>query len=484
MMKMKKLLTILTLTSTTFSLMGMTSCGKEPSSSSITTTTPPTSSITPTPTTSSTTTSTSEQDLLAMWVQGYAFSSQYEGDYTIVDSFQELDGNNTLLEETEQTEGGSGYNYFHTRKVKERTENGNMSVVNFDTIVLKPVLDNGVERTKLYTETLDEGEIVKEGSYVAPDYASYYFEDSTIKFRIYEDFVDCGTDANEFLNDLNRVFLNKENYEKEPDDVKWKKENDGTISLTIKIADEYVDTYEEEKDATYQKSYYNDEIIYYVKDGKIVSSQCSYQNGNIYEDETKNYSGTYKIHTEYRYEFDQEMYDSFDIETDETINEYYGHVRFIVEGYNFLFSDSSCLVGENYTAEQSIQYLSDLLNFIIHPREIESPNEFLALYTDKEMTQPFTSMTMEEDVTLYVKFVLPEDWAVVITLFKRMDGYVRIQLAYLQKVGSTFRSNYVFQDYTVLEIDGKEVKEGDSVDILLAENRVYTVLYDANRIVL
>lgn len=76
MMKMKKLLTILTLTSTTFSLMGMTSCGKEPSSTSITTTTPPTSSITPTPTTSNTTTSTSEQDLLAMWVQGYAFSSQ------------------------------------------------------------------------------------------------------------------------------------------------------------------------------------------------------------------------------------------------------------------------------------------------------------------------------------------------------------------------------------------------------------------------
>lgn len=456
-MKMKKILTVLAFAATSFSLMGMTSCGKK---------------------------ELSEEEKIKTWVEGYAYSSTYEGDYKVVDYWATFDTNEEIIDETNQIEAGSGYKYFHQRVVQEKSEDGTMVMSNKDIAVVKTVNDNGVERTKYYSEIVDDDGTTKEGSYVAPDYALFYFEDSQISFRIKEDFGKCGTNAETFVNELKQVYLENEAYEKEPNSIEWKKEKDGSISLHIKISDEYVNTDIKEYDATYQKSRYQDEIVYIVKDGRITSSRLNYHQEHFYEDATKNYANTYQYQTGYFYEFDQSTYDSFNIETDQTINEYYGHVRFVVEGQNFLYSDSSCLVGEEYTLENSKEYLAGLSDFMIHPSELEHPEEYLALYLDQEMTKPFTKMTMEEDVTLYVHFDLPEEWAVVLTVFKRKDGYTRVQLAYFEKVGSTFRCNYVFQDYDVISIDGKEIKEGDSTDILCSENRVYTVLYDAKQLVL
>lgn len=456
-MKMKKILTVLAFATTAFSLMGMSSCGKkEPS----------------------------EEEKIKTWVEGYAYSSTYEGDYKVVDHWFTLDTNEEIIDETNQVEAGSGYKYFHQRVDHEKSEDGEMVMSNKDIAVVKTVDDNGVERTKYYLETINDDGTTKEGRYVAPDYALFYFEDSQISFRIKEDFGKCGTNAETFVDELKQFYLENEAYEKEPDSIEWKKEKDGSISLNIKISDEYVYDFLKENDTTYQKSSYRDEIIYLVKDGRITASRFSYHQENFYEDETKNEANAYQYQTEYFYEFDQSTYDNFNIETDETINEYYGYVRFVVEGQNFLYGDSSCLVGEEYTLENSKEYLASLLDFMIHPSELEHPEEYLALYLDKEMTKPFTKMIMEEDVTLYVHFELPEEWSVVLTVFKRKDNYTRVQLAYFEKVGSTFRCNYVFQDYDVISIDGKEIKEGDSTDILCSENRVYTVLYDASQLVL
>ena len=122
--------------------------------------------------------------------------------------------------------------------------------------------------------------------------------------------------------------------------------------------------------------------LYIVKDGRITSSRLNYHQEHFYEDATKNYANTYQYQTGYFYEFDQSTYDSFNIETDQTINEYYGHVRFVVEGQNFLYSDSSCLVGEEYTLENSKEYLAGLSDFMIHPSELEHPEEYLALYLE------------------------------------------------------------------------------------------------------
>ncbi len=415
-----------------------------------------------------------EEENIKQWVDGLTYSINYTNDYTIQTINSYFDENDTINLKEEYTISRSEDSFFYIQSTLEKNEDDILSMTGFNNTVIKKVIDNTVERTKLYNSTLDEdGNIIKTGTYVAPYYADYY-EDFSLQNEIKETFENCSLDYQLFLESLKKAFTD-ENDGKEPEKISFTRGNDGSISLLIKIKNTYVS--EDIEDEDYINSSYDDEIIYTVKEGKIISMKITFISEDFYKDILKNEREKLIRSTLYDYNFASTQYEKFDITTDETTNEYYGTVSFVVENQNTTFYDITCLVGETYSANDSINYLLSLPNFIVFSEKHDY--SFLDLYTDKEMTKPFTSMIMEDNVTLYVKFNLPENKSAIITLFKLQNDYIRIQLVYIDNVGNIFQTKDVFQDYKVLEIDGKEIKDNENTNILLESNKVYFVLYDA-----
>lgn len=411
---------------------------------------------------------------IKQWVDGLTYSINYTNDYTIhtINNYYDENDNTSLKEE--YTISRAGYNFFYTQTAYEKDENNSLSMAECNTTIIKKVLDDNVERTKLYNETLDDdGNIIKTGTYVAPYYADYY-EDFSLQNEIKETFENCSLDYQLFLESLKEAFTD-ENDGKEPDNISFTRGNDGSISLLIKMKNTYVS--EDIEDEDYINSSYDDEIIYTVKEGKIISMKVTFISEDFYKDILKNEREKLIRSTLYDYKFASTQYEKFDITTSETTNEYYGTVSFVVENQNTIFYDNTCLVGKTYNVSDATNYLLNLPNFIVSADKYDY--SLLDLYTDKEMTKPFTSMLMEDNITLYVKFNLPENKSAIITLFKLQNDSIRIQLVYIDTVGNTFQATSVFQDYKVLEIDGKEIKDNADTNILLESNKVHFVLYDA-----
>lgn len=179
------------------------------------------------------------------------------------------------------------------------------------------------------------------------------------------------------------------------------------------------------------------------------------------------------------YSFDEEKYNSLDITTERTTNEYYGVIDFFVENLTLPYHCREYLVGYDVTAGEMSTYLATLPGFMAsYSMEIETDKLF-AFYKDEAMTQEITNMTMEEKMTIYAKFTLPEECSVILTAFKIKSGNERVHVTYLVDKGYKFTHANYFPQYSIYEIDGKENSE-DDVEFVCKANRAYVVRYDTS----
>lgn len=131
---------------------------------------------------------------------------------------------------------------------------------------------------------------------------------------------------------------------------------------------------------------------------------------------------------------------------------------------------------EIFTANDGIEYLSNHENFIIKEKQ-EDVSSYISLYLDKEMTKPFTSMTLLDELTLYIKFNMPSDKSLVICAIDN-NTYFDIANIYLLNVGDNFNPKNRYPYTQILSIDGKEVDNNSSLDFVVNDNTIHTVIFD------
>lgn len=192
------------------------------------------------------------------------------------------------------------------------------------------------------------------------------------------------------------------------------------------------------------------------------------------------------------YAFDEKTYNDISVETKTTENTYYGEANFYLDGYRIERNFEACLVDEVYTLENAKSYLDHSHSFLITDVDVEPRTDLFDLFLDQEFTTPFTGTTMTESLDLYIR-LNTEKGAFVEAWFKvkgtKADEttgqdvdffYNKIKLVYHVSVGETFNKNgQIFEDYPVLELDGKPVEKGYRPIFVCEEARIYKVLFDA-----
>lgn len=412
-----------------------------------------------------------QEQLFSKWVEGRDYFANYEGEYTIESVFEEHDEQDPYAD-MEKMEIGKKGNEFYAINEEYTVNSQNETTLKGKHIeAIKNIVENGKEKTKYYIEVTEGGETRKRGSYVSPSYLekSEILErnDYLNDYKIIE-----GNTYNEFLSATKESF--KEEFGVEPLKVEFKNELDGAITLNIQIEAEF--SGEDNEYVDYQKMTFQDEISVTVKDKKLVSIKSKYNNTNYYEDGNyKKYNGKETIM--FSYDFKQETFDSISVETETTENHYYAFVYFDVEGYPLRFSDDA-YVDKIYTASQAKAYLAGITSFIISSIDYNYET-CISLYVDKDYQTPFVEkeITDDENFTLYVKFTMPEDLAIVVCVFQNTERSW-IYLCYVTKVGKSYDTNYAYKEYGVLSIDGNKWKEGDSRVVECLENRAYVVVFD------
>lgn len=342
------------------------------------------------------------------------------------------------------------------------------------TCVLKSVLDGGARRTKYFqSETDENGETQKAGSYVSPSYIDEEDLDYPPDKQIEDYGIEEGKDRVGLISGIEKA-LEEEGIEAPA--ITFTRNPDHSVTLKISCFYETEET-DDDTGESYNVASYID-LYLIAKDGKIVGITDDFRDEAKYEDSAKNFTEKYTRTKKISYEFAQSEYDSIDISTDVTPNMYYAAVSVRVENYDRYFIYTDSLVGETVTRQTLIDYINAAtVYFLIGNDENE---QLFELYADEAMTIPFTSLALEkEESEVYFKFVLPEDKAIVLAVFKeeREDKIVDIlRLAYVWDVGERFYPRERFRNYIVLSADGKEVTDCSS--FVCEENRVYAVTYD------
>lgn len=156
-----------------------------------------------------------------------------------------------------------------------------------------------------------------------------------------------------------------------------------------------------------------------MKNGKIIEIIIESKEKEFYKDANKNVSYDSKITITFDYNFDDKYYNQLSIETIHTTNMYYGSVSFNILGYDFRYQDDeTTLFGKEYTSEQAIEFLLSEYTFFIGKGEEKFDAYYFSLYLDKDFTKPFTKIDkILNSMTLYVKFNIPSDKAIVTYVF-------------------------------------------------------------------
>lgn len=415
------------------------------------------------------------EENFAYWIKGRDFIKDYDGDYTsYVD--RKIYENDVLSSYNYLNESKSGNKYFSDYVAYDLNDKNEFEQSYLDLIVFKEVDDNGVTRNKEYHKIVDdEGEKIT-GRYVSPTQA-----DKEV-YELPRDGIDGlyiseSNTYEDLIKDIKDGFKNDEEFGVEPSSIELIRRDDGSVSLVITLTAE-ADLESSSEDEPIKGKY----EIYYdinVKDGVVQNLDLGSTSYAYYKDETKNSTEKLVHKQKIEYSFDEEKYNSLDITTERTTNEYYGVIDFFIENLTLPYHCREYLVGYDVTASEMSTYLATLPGFMAaYSMEIETDKLF-AFYKDEAMTQEITNMTMEEKMTIYAKFTPPENCSVILTAFKTKSGNERVHIAYLVDKGYKFTHANYFPQYSIYEIDGKENSE-DNVEFVCEENRAYVVRYDTS----
>jgi len=262
-------------------------------------------------------------------------------------------------------------------------------------------------------------------------------------------------------------------YNNQTSDVTLKRNADGTLTFGFVASGAY-------KAPWIQKDGYQQTVFYckykIILDGSRITKLTSYNKYDyIYEDETQNEQEILIENYEYGYSFDSALYESVPTETDTTVDEVTGTISFYINGYRYSYSMNDIAIDSTVTLDDVLNHLSDggagLTKPLFNIRYVDK--SLFTVYTDKEMTQEFTSLNVtDERYTLYVKMTPPSDKAIVMCV--REYGESRgIDLCYLKDLNTTYNpANY----YPVIEIDGTPISNNEYYTITCSESRIYVIV--------
>lgn len=346
-------------------------------------------------------------------------------------------------------------------------ENDKLELYKYSKEVTKIVDDNGKQRIKYYNEQGDSKNKEIKGEYITLSKAkkmNYYNPNSFLEGLNVE-----GENYNQFITILKTSFIE---IDEKNISVSFDKNNE-MVNLNIIIKHEYVD--DSINDQGYLKSNEEGKMVISSKDNKIIETKYDYKIKINYENEKNNYEVNQINHGNINYNFDEEKYNKISVETETTIYNDQENIRYYVGDFAFVYPQKF-EYNEIFTANDGIEYLSNHENFIIKEKQ-EDVSSYISLYLDKEMTKPFTSITLSDELTLYIKFNMPLDKSLVICAIDN-DTYFDIANIYLLNVGDSFNPKNRYPNTQILSIDGKEVDNNSSLDFVINDNTIHTIIFD------
>ena len=426
----------------------------------------------------------------AYWIAGIKHASTAEDNYTMTKI--DMNGETSQTVDIDKTvEARSGNKFYSVEYSGEKNlATGEETAFEFDVLeIVKTVSDGEKIRTKYFYKDIDgNGSENKRGAYVSPRYAEEYNYGSPAKsFYNYKLLLKAAT-----VEELRTLFeadykedgggTSQSSRENDIITASMTRNADGSVTIEFKIQYESQET--DWEDVEYTEIGVNS-IRYVVKDGKLVSYADDLRFTNKYADETKNISEIELTTIDFVYdEFDEEFYNSVDVTTDNTTNEYTATVYIKVPNADSLFLFTEAYVDETLSVEAIYEDIESDLDFLVGMRGIR----VFELYADKDYIVLLTDFTVEDkEYVFYLKFTPPEGKALVVTLFKekRMkyengeeyeyEMIVR-HTAYLEDIGTRFFATSVHDGHKVLEIDG--VADPEYLSFVCDENRVYYILYE------
>lgn len=406
-----------------------------------------------------------QEELFDEWKKAKEYTINYNDEYTSffnVETYKD----NVLMDknDTYQT-----YNDGMTliEKSSYILDNDKLELYRYSKEATKIVDDNGKQRIKYYNEQGDSKNKETKGEYITLSKAkkmNYYNPNSFLEGLNVE-----GENYNQFITILKTSFIE---IDEKNISVSFDKNNE-MVNLNIIIKHEYVD--DSIDDQGYLKSNEEGKMVISCKDNKIIETKYDYKIKINYENEEKNYEVNQINHGNINYNFDEEKYNKISVETETTIYNDQENIRYYVGDFAFVYPQKF-EYNEIFTANDGIEYLSNHENFIVKEKQ-EDVSSYISLYLDKEMTKPFTSITLSDELTLYIKFNMPLDKSLVIFAIDN-DTYFDIANIYLLNVGDKFNPKNRYPYTQILSIDGKEVDNNSSLDFVINDNTIHTIIFD------
>lgn len=417
---------------------------------------------------------TAEENAL-YWIAGRDGMNGYSGAYTI-DFVEEYNDEETdhkmVLTESYNANG----KYFCVLNEYEKGENNEFSLFDTNIAVIEPVTDNGIAKGRYYSYEIDEdGTPQKRATFVSPNYIDERFLRYPPVKQIEEYGIENGDDLESLTAGIKAYFAEEPEFNEDAVTISFVRNQDDSVTLIINAFVSARVEAESEDEPAYEFEF-NAVMSLTAKDGKIIKIVDDLTTSYFYADETMNSTDKSVRTKDIVYDFDEERFSKIDTATEATINDYYAFVSVNVDGMEYAFNYTDTLVGETLTVETLEESIASNIGVFVGNRNNEV---MFKIYTDKELTVPFTSMALEkEKYDLYLKFVAPENKAVVVTAFKRNSDEAAhiLRIVYLWDLNTRFYPRELFENYKLLTIDGKEVTGYSS--FVCAESRVYFVVFE------
>lgn len=424
-----------------------------------------------------------EEENALYWISCRDQTANYKGAYHVIQTESELDGE--YLYETTITESWDYDKQFYYIKNVYDVTDGQKVLHNFEKAALK--IDNGEEYERgLFYETginedeeSEESNIYEKARYVEPHYVKEWF----MHYFPAEQITDYGIENGDNLADLkqNAIEFFAENGP-ELKSMKFLRNSDDSVTLELKafFEGDLPETNEETGETVTCHFVLSHTFTFTAKNGKIVEITGDTTESDTYEDATLNYNYKSKRVIEMNYAFDQKGLDEIDVSNVEPVNAYYPDVCLNIDGDIGAYFYDDSLAGETITEKQLVDYFNRNQYMFIGN---DDNSQLFEIYLDKNLTERFTSVTLtQEEYNFYIKFVVPDDKALVFTLFEKTNDknekYSSLHLVYVWDLNKRFYPRDTLKNYEVISVNGKPV-EGYS-SFLCDESKVYTVLYSEN----
>ncbi len=406
-----------------------------------------------------------DEENFAVWLEGRDYSVNYTGGYTYT-----FEGagykNGVLTTKANELEAFQDNKYYYDYNEYEIDEDGKLQEAFKMSAVIKYVTVDGIYKGKYVTTQKQNGKESVRAVYVSPKYAQELIEYSPQQL-LHEYSLDTGKTYEEFC-DIIKSLMEENGNEDEVVKLSFVRNSKNSVTFKLNASYKIVDD-DYSMDENYQYTKCDDELRFTISDGKFTKFESCYDYKYFFSDKTKNFTRKQTAKSTFSYSFDQEHYDSLNADQEATANYYMAKVKFVVEGYDLTYA-TGVGVGENYTATQAKDFLTTLPGFIIFNGD---KRPFFEIYTDSEMTTVFDSTRVtDEKLTLYIKLILPEDKAMVVTV-ENYKGKTEVILIHVLNKGFEFSFSDILWEYDVLTLDGNNAS--DKTGFTCDEQKIYLI---------